>query len=277
MVNAIQRRAAVVVQKSLAEGFGLTVTEAMWKGRPLVVSRVGGIQDQIVARGRRPDRRSARRGRRSAPRSARLLGDGELAHRLGEAARLEGAERLPRAAPPGAVGRHPRPPHRGGRGVPSGGALTGRGSVPGARQHEQRAGGGVRQPRRDAAEQHGAHRTVAARAAHEQVEVLRSRGQAVARLAHVDHELGVDPGRDRGPERQLRLLDPRRLIRRRGRDPSLIRARSAGSCAGSRIVWSVSSASPNAAMTAAASSASCPSGVSTKATPMRRMRRVPPA
>ena len=36
MVNALQRRAAVVVQKSLAEGFGLTVTEAMWKGRPIV-------------------------------------------------------------------------------------------------------------------------------------------------------------------------------------------------------------------------------------------------
>jgi trehalose synthase len=36
-----------VVQKSLAEGFGLTVAEAMWKGRPVVGSRVGGIQDQI--------------------------------------------------------------------------------------------------------------------------------------------------------------------------------------------------------------------------------------
>lgn len=47
MVNAIQSSAAVIVQKSLAEGFGLTVTEAMWKARPLVVSRVGGIQDQI--------------------------------------------------------------------------------------------------------------------------------------------------------------------------------------------------------------------------------------
>jgi trehalose synthase len=37
----------VVVQKSLAEGFGLTVTEPMWKGKPVVASAVGGIQDQI--------------------------------------------------------------------------------------------------------------------------------------------------------------------------------------------------------------------------------------
>lgn len=48
MVNAIQRRADVVVQKSIAEGFGLTVAEAMWKRRPLVGSCVGGIQDQIA-------------------------------------------------------------------------------------------------------------------------------------------------------------------------------------------------------------------------------------
>lgn len=47
IVNAIQRRAAVVVQKSFAEGFGLTVTEAMWKGRPMVAGAVGGIPDQI--------------------------------------------------------------------------------------------------------------------------------------------------------------------------------------------------------------------------------------
>jgi trehalose synthase len=48
IVNAMQRRADVLVQKSLAEGFGLTVTEAMWKSRPVVASGVGGIQDQIT-------------------------------------------------------------------------------------------------------------------------------------------------------------------------------------------------------------------------------------
>ena len=48
MVNALQRHATVVVQKSLREGFGLTLTEAMWKGRPVVASRVGGLQDQIT-------------------------------------------------------------------------------------------------------------------------------------------------------------------------------------------------------------------------------------
>lgn len=47
MVNALQRHATVVVQKSLKEGFGLTVAEAMWKGRPVVASAVGGIVDQI--------------------------------------------------------------------------------------------------------------------------------------------------------------------------------------------------------------------------------------
>jgi trehalose synthase len=48
MVNALQRRADVVLQKSVAEGFGLTVAEAMWKSRPLVASAVGGIQDQVL-------------------------------------------------------------------------------------------------------------------------------------------------------------------------------------------------------------------------------------
>jgi trehalose synthase len=48
VVNALQRHAAVVVQKSLAEGFGLTVSEALWKRRPVVASAVGGIVDQVV-------------------------------------------------------------------------------------------------------------------------------------------------------------------------------------------------------------------------------------
>src|SRR5271167_3027832 len=47
IVNALQRRADVVAQKSLAEGFGLTVSEAMWKGRPVVASEIGGIREQI--------------------------------------------------------------------------------------------------------------------------------------------------------------------------------------------------------------------------------------
>ncbi len=49
MVNATQRHASIVLQKSLQEGFGLTITEAMWKSRPVVASAVGGI----VARYRR--------------------------------------------------------------------------------------------------------------------------------------------------------------------------------------------------------------------------------
>jgi trehalose synthase len=47
LVNALQRRAAVVLQKSIREGFGLTVTEAMWKGTPVIGGRVGGIKHQI--------------------------------------------------------------------------------------------------------------------------------------------------------------------------------------------------------------------------------------
>lgn len=65
-VNALQRRADVVVQKSLAEGFGLTVAEAMWKARPVVASRVGGIQDQIE---------DGRSGCLVEPRDLRAFGD----------------------------------------------------------------------------------------------------------------------------------------------------------------------------------------------------------
>jgi trehalose synthase len=87
MVNAIQRRADVVVQKSIAEGFGLTVAEAMWKRRPVVGSRVGGIEDQVED-GRTgfliddPHDLAA-----CASAIERLLADPELAQKMGDAAR----------------------------------------------------------------------------------------------------------------------------------------------------------------------------------------------
>ena len=94
VVDALQTRAAVVVQKSLAEGFGLTVAEAMWKGRPVVASAVGGIQDQIV------DGVSGLLLADPADLHAfghavsRLLGDPLLAERLGAEARLRVRERF---------------------------------------------------------------------------------------------------------------------------------------------------------------------------------------
>jgi trehalose synthase len=47
LVNALQKKADVILQKSIREGFGLTVTEAMWKGTPVVGGDVGGIRHQI--------------------------------------------------------------------------------------------------------------------------------------------------------------------------------------------------------------------------------------
>jgi len=47
-INALQRSSTVIVQKSLREGFGLTVTEALWKKRPVVASAVGGIPLQVI-------------------------------------------------------------------------------------------------------------------------------------------------------------------------------------------------------------------------------------
>jgi trehalose synthase len=87
IVNALQRHAKVVVQKSLAEGFGLTVAEAMWKQRPVVASRIGGIRDQIE------DGRSGLL--LSDPRDLEqvgaaitgLLADGERRRQMGSAAR----------------------------------------------------------------------------------------------------------------------------------------------------------------------------------------------
>jgi trehalose synthase len=46
-INALQRAATIIVQKSIKEGFGLTVTEALWKGKPVVASAVGGIPLQV--------------------------------------------------------------------------------------------------------------------------------------------------------------------------------------------------------------------------------------
>jgi trehalose synthase len=47
-INALQRASNVLIQKSLKEGFGLTVTEALWKGKPVIANAVGGIPIQVV-------------------------------------------------------------------------------------------------------------------------------------------------------------------------------------------------------------------------------------
>lgn len=75
-----------MVQKSLAEGFGLTVTEALWKGRPVVASGVGGIQDQVIDEvdGLLVDPADLAAFGHAV---SRPLGDPELAERLGRAGR----------------------------------------------------------------------------------------------------------------------------------------------------------------------------------------------
>jgi trehalose synthase len=86
IVNALQRHATVVVQKSLAEGFGLTVTEAMWKERPVVGSAVGGIVDQIVHKetGWLVDALDLDQYARAV---CTMLGDRDCAERMGAAGR----------------------------------------------------------------------------------------------------------------------------------------------------------------------------------------------
>jgi trehalose synthase len=94
IVNALQRRADVVVQKSLAEGFGLTVAEAMWKERPVVASRTGGIQDQIDHGRTGLLLDDPRDGAAFGDLVAGLLTDAERASAIGRAAREEVRDRF---------------------------------------------------------------------------------------------------------------------------------------------------------------------------------------
>ncbi len=84
MVNALQRKAAVVLQKSIREGFGLTVTEAMWKGTAVIGGNAGGIKYQIKDRenGFLVDSID-----QTAERMVELINDRDLADRLGKKAR----------------------------------------------------------------------------------------------------------------------------------------------------------------------------------------------
>jgi trehalose synthase len=85
IVNALQRRADVLAQKSLAEGFGLTVAEAMWKGRPVVASSIGGIREQIED-GRTGHLVQPTDLRGFGERVSELFNDPHAAERMGEAA-----------------------------------------------------------------------------------------------------------------------------------------------------------------------------------------------
>jgi trehalose synthase len=87
IVNALQRHAAIVVQKSLREGFGLTVTEAMWKARPVIASAVGGICDQIEHGVSGLLLRDPRDHDAFAGAVTQILGNDGLARRLGRNAR----------------------------------------------------------------------------------------------------------------------------------------------------------------------------------------------
>ncbi len=83
-INALQRMASVVLQKSLKEGFGLTVTEAMWKGKPVIGGNVGGIPTQIM-NGVTGFLVNSEEG--AAFRIRQLLNNPDLAARMGENAR----------------------------------------------------------------------------------------------------------------------------------------------------------------------------------------------
>lgn len=86
LVNALQRTASVIIQKSLKEGFGLTVAEALWKYKPVVASNVGGIPLQIQD-GVSGFLLDARDEDGFADRIVRILEDKDLGRRLGTAGR----------------------------------------------------------------------------------------------------------------------------------------------------------------------------------------------
>ena len=105
IVNALQRQATIVVQKSLKEGFGLTVTEAMWKARPVVATATGGIGDQIEDGVSGVLLRNPLDLKAFAASVGDLLADPERAQAIGEAARESVRAQLPRGSPHPAVRR----------------------------------------------------------------------------------------------------------------------------------------------------------------------------
>jgi trehalose synthase len=84
LVNALQRQAAVVLQKSIREGFGLTVSEAMWKGTPVIGGNVGGIRYQIEDG---VNGFLVSNVKEAAERIVLLIKDKKLRNRLGQSAR----------------------------------------------------------------------------------------------------------------------------------------------------------------------------------------------
>jgi trehalose synthase len=90
-VNAFQSASSVILQRSTREGFGLTVTEAMWKARPVVASPVGGITVQIKD-GQNGYLIDSAEG--CAEQIVRLLTDADLAKAIGAAARASVRERF---------------------------------------------------------------------------------------------------------------------------------------------------------------------------------------
>jgi len=90
-VNAFQSQADVVLQKSIREGFGLTVTEALWKVRPTIGGNVGGIPLQITD-GESGYLVDSPEG--AAQRTLEVLGDPELGKRLGRAGKEHARERF---------------------------------------------------------------------------------------------------------------------------------------------------------------------------------------